>query len=142
MAISISSNAAPAPMGDMNTTPLIDVMLVLLIMFIITLPIQTHAVQIDLPVVTDPTPPPPNLNHNKIVIQQSGALLWNGTPVNYTQLATLLEQTRLIQPNPELQFEPDANASYIIVDQVLAMIDRSHVGAVGFVGNERYRREF
>jgi biopolymer transport protein ExbD len=141
MAISISSTAAPTPMGDMNTTPLIDVMLVLLIMFIITLPIQTHAVKIDLP-IAGLREVNPDRAQNKIVIQQSGALLWNGTPVNYTQLATLLDQTRLIQPNPELQFEPDANARYVVVDQVMAMIERSQVGAVGFIGNERYRREF
>jgi biopolymer transport protein ExbD len=143
MAISMGGGGAEAPLGDMNTTPLIDVMLVLLIMFIITLPIQTHAVKIDLPVTPDvPLTPPPDLVKNKIFIAANGAILWNGQPVDQVQLAQFLEQTKAIQPTPELQFEPDPNARYIIVDQVLAVIKRSGVGNLGFVGNERYGSEF
>jgi biopolymer transport protein ExbD len=143
MAISMGGGGAEAPLGDMNTTPLIDVMLVLLIMFIITLPIQTHAVKIDLPVTpVNSPPPPPDLVKNKIFIAANGAILWNGQPVDQVQLAQFLEQTKAIQPTPELQFEPDPNARYIIVDQVLAVIKRSGVGNLGFVGNERYGSEF
>ena len=142
MAISMGSGGADAPMGDMNTTPLIDVMLVLLIMFIITIPIQTHAVKIDLPVPPDNPTDAPDPVKNKIFITPQGVLLWNGQPVNMTQLADQLEQTKQYQPAPELQFEPDPNARYLIVDQVLATIKRAEVPGLGFVGNERYAREF
>ena len=142
MAISMGGGDADAPIGDMNTTPLIDVMLVLLVMFIITIPIQTHAVKIDLP-VNNPNP----VNNiepekNKIYISPEGVILWNGTPINQTQLAANLEATKAIQPSPELQLEPDPSARYLVVDQVLATIKRSEVGGLGFVGNERYAREF
>lgn len=141
MAISMGSGGGDAPMGDMNTTPLIDVMLVLLIMFIITLPIQTHAVKIDLPT---PNPNPSNIEpeKNKVFVTPEGAVLWNGAPVNFTQLAAFLEQTKLIQPSPELQLEPHPQAQYVVVDQVIATIKRSGVGGLGFVGNERYARDF
>jgi len=132
-----------SPMMEMNTTPLIDVMLVLLIMFIITLPIQTHAVKIDLPV--PPVNPPENPIEpevNKVFIADSGVIMWNGTPINVTQLADYLERTKAIEPSPELQLEPHPNARYVIVDNVLAVIKRSGVSGLGFVGNERYAREF
>lgn len=142
MAISMGGGGADKPIGDMNTTPLIDVMLVLLIMFIITIPPQTHAVKIDLP-----TPPPPNQivvepEKNKIYISPQGVVTWNGQSVNDSMLANLLDQTKSIQPTPELQFEPDPLARYVIVDQTLALIKKSDVGGLGFVGNERYAREF
>jgi biopolymer transport protein ExbD len=127
----------------MNTTPLIDVMLVLLIMFIITLPIQTHAVKIDLPVPPEnPIDDPIKPDVNKVFIADSGVIMWNGAPVNVTQLADYLERTKDIEPTPELQLEPHPNARYVIVDNVLAVIKRSGVSGLGFVGNERYAREF
>ena len=141
MAISMGSEGAEAPMGEMNTTPLIDVMLVLLIMFIITLPIQTHAVKIDLP-TPNPNPSPVEPLKNKIFVTAGGAVLWNGTPINYTQLSQYLEETKAIQPAPELQLEPEPNARYIVVDSVLTAIKQSNVPGLGFVGNERYAREF
>ena len=141
MAISLGGSDADAPMGEMNTTPLIDVMLVLLIMFIITLPLQTHAVMIDLPTPSDnPTDIEPD--KNKIFITPEGAVLWNGAPLSFAQLGQNLEQTKLIAPSPELQLEPDPQAPYVVVDSVLAVIKRSGVGGLGFVGNERYARDF
>ena len=77
------ANEAGEPMMDINTTPLIDVMLVLLIMFIITIPVQTHAVKLDLPQNNpNDTPPPVDPVKNKLVITQGNAILWNGTPIN------------------------------------------------------------
>ena len=99
-----------SPMMEMNTTPLIDVMLVLLIMFIITIPIQTHAVKVDLPVPDNNPTNAPDPIKNKIYISPEGAILWNGQTVNFTQLADLLNQTSAMQPAPELQLEPDAQA--------------------------------
>ena len=140
MAMSMGSDN-DGPMGEMNTTPLIDVMLVLLIMFIITLPVQTHAVMIDLP-TPNPIPSPIEPDKNKVFITDGGAVLWNGEPISFAVLAQRLEETKLISPTPELQLEPHPQARYIIVDSVLAVIKRSGVGGLGFVGNERYGREF
>ncbi len=130
-----------APRMEMKTTPLIDVMLVLLIMFIITIPVATHSVDIDLP-VPNPNPPPEDMIdpiQNKIVLTQDGQILWNGTAINDGELVRNLEATRAIQPEPELQFEPEALASYDLSARVLNIIKGSGVTKFGFVGNEKYR---
>jgi biopolymer transport protein ExbD len=132
-------NEAGEPMMEINTTPLIDVMLVLLIMFIITIPIQTHAVKLDLPQNQDnPTPPPVEPIKNKVVITVGGAILWNGTPVSLTQLRQYLDISQQMNPVPELHLQPEPNARYEVVDQVLAVTKLAHVDKMGFVGNEAY----
>ena len=131
-----------SPMMEMNTTPLIDVMLVLLIMFIITIPVATHSVDIDLPVPNN-TPPPPDMIDpikNKIVLTPDNVILWNGTPINDGELVRNLEATKAINPEPELQFEPDQQASYDLSIRVLNVIKGSGVTKFGFVGNEKYRQ--
>jgi biopolymer transport protein ExbD len=128
------------PMGEMNTTPLIDVMLVLLIMFIITIPIQTHAVKVDLPQDSDsPRNQDVDPVKNKIVIFPDGQLSWNGAPVNEVTLTQYLDQTVQMSPQPELHFQPDAQARYDRVDEVMAIIKRANVTKLGFIGNEQYR---
>ena len=139
MAISGGSDDGE-PMGEMNTTPLIDVMLVLLIMFIITIPIQTHAVKIDLPVNNpDQTPPPVDPIKNKVSVDPAGTITWNGSPIDQTTLRLYLERTKAMSPEPELHVQPDPQARYVVVDAVLAIIKRSGVTKMGFVGNEQYR---
>ena len=134
-----SDNTAGEPMMDINMTPLIDVMLVLLIMFIITIPIQTHAVKLDLPVDQTNNPPPPiDPIKNKVVITAGGQILWNGTPVQQEQLRQYLELSQQIQPIPELHLQPEPDARYELVDQVLAITKRARVEKMGFVGNEAY----
>ena len=128
-----------SPMMEMNTTPLIDVMLVLLIMFIITIPVATHAVNIDLP---SPTPPPPtNLpkpDKNKVTISPTNQILWNDKAVDEHQLAGELLATRKMAVEPELQFQPDPQAGYEITAHALNVIKASGVTKFGFVGNEQY----
>jgi biopolymer transport protein ExbD len=126
------------PMMEMNTTPLIDVMLVLLIMFIITIPIQTHAVKIDLPQSSPPTTNTVDPVKNKLGIDASGQIFWNGSPIDKVTLRQYLDQTVRMEPEPELQFEPDPQTRYVVVDDVLAIIKRAEVSKMGFVGNERY----
>ncbi len=127
------------PMMEMNTTPLIDVMLVLLIMFIITIPPATHSVNIDLP---NPSAPPPDVvvkrDKNKLVITADNQILWNGTVLDGGQLLSTLQSTMSIKPEPELQFQPDPQAPYDTAAQVLNIIKGSGVTAFGFVGNEQF----
>lgn len=129
------------PMMEMNTTPLIDVMLVLLIMFIITIPVATHSVDIDLPAPNNEPPPPDQIDpiKNKIVLTQANEILWNGTVIDQGELVRNLEITKDIDPEPELQFEPEASASYDLSARVLNIIKISGVTKFGFVGNEKYR---
>ena len=134
-----ASTTEGEPMMDINTTPLIDVMLVLLIMFIITIPIQTHAVKLDLPVNNNNTTPPPiDPVKNKIVITPDNQILWNGAPINQTVLRQYLDQTQVMNPVPELHLQPDPNARYELVDEVLAVTKRAQVEKMGFIGNEAY----
>jgi biopolymer transport protein ExbD len=128
-----------SPMMEMNTTPLIDVMLVLLIMFIITIPVATHSVDIDLPAPQPPTNiPPPDTVKNKIVLTPDGKIMWNASPVTGGQLVSLLQQTLTYPVEPELQFQPDPSASYDLSAKVLNIIKGSRVTKFGFVGNEQF----
>ena len=138
MAMSAAS-AEGEPMMDINTTPLIDVMLVLLIMFIITIPIQTHAVKLDLPVDSQNNEPPPiDPIKNKIVSDRSGTVMWNGAPLDLVTLRQYLDITQTMNPVPELHLQPDPEARYEVVDEVLAVTKRANVEKMGFVGNEAY----
>ena len=136
-------NESGEPMIDMNVTPLIDVMLVLLIMFIITIPVQTHAVKLDLP-VNQPNQPPPPIEpvKNILSINAQDQVLWNGQPVTMDQLRSYLDTTQQMNPVPELHLQPDATARYEIVDRVLAVTKKAHVQKMGFVGNEYYMNIF
>ena len=124
------------PILDLNTTPLIDVMLVLLIMFIITIPIQTHAVKFDVPVCGNC--PTPRSTSNEVRITQGGAILFNEVDVGEAGLRYELALTSKMRPAPELHLRPDAEARYEIVDKVLADIKRADIKKFGFIGNEAY----
>ena len=138
MSASILNPESAEPMMEINTTPLIDVMLVLLIMIIMTIPIQTHAVKLDLPQSQNNTPPPIDPVKNKVVVTPQGQVLWNGVPVTLTTLRQYLDLTTTMRPVPELHLQPDPQARYELVDEVLAVAKRAQVTAMGFVGNEAY----
>ena len=135
--MAMSATGDDQVMSELNTTPLIDVMLVLLIMFIITIPVQSHSVPIDLPqgkpplVTVDPV-------RNKLVVDRAGAAYWNGQPVSTEALAATLQRVAALPVQPELHFEPHAETRYQRVDELLALIKRANVGVMGMVGNERY----
>ncbi len=101
--MAVAAAVETSPIGEINTTPLIDVMLVLLIMFIITIPIQTHSVPIDLPT---PTEIIVDRDRNKVAIDQAGAIFWNGREVSSAELAELLSRVAALREQPELQVEP------------------------------------
>jgi biopolymer transport protein ExbD len=129
-----------APMMEMNMTPLIDVLLVLLIVFIMSIPVATHAVNIDLPVPNpNDTPPPVDPIKNKIVLTPDNQILWNGEAINDGELVSNLQTSLTYAVEPELQFEPEASASYDLSAKVLNIIKGSGVTKFGFVGNEKYR---
>jgi biopolymer transport protein ExbD len=131
-----SQTAQANPIIEMNTTPLIDVMLVLLVMFIITIPIQTHAIKLDLP---GPGPAPKiNPAVNLLEITREGGLLWNGQPITRDDLRYDLDRSQQLRPVPELHFRPDAQSRYEAVSDVLGIIKREQVKKFGFVGNEAY----
>ena len=128
------------PMAEMNTTPLIDVMLVLLIMFIITVPMQSHQVEVALPqpvegVVIERL-------RNDLGMSADGKLSWNGQTITDAQLASALAEVAASREPPEVHFRPDAAARYQRVDQVLAIAARSGASTFGFAGNEQYRDIF
>jgi len=128
-----------APMMEMNMTPLIDVLLCLLIIFIMSIPVATHSVDIDLPAPSNAPTPPVEPVKNKLVLNAANQILWNGNPVNEGQLMSLLNQSKAMAVEPELQFEPEARASYELSARVLNLIKGSGVTKFGFVGNEQYR---
>lgn len=121
-----------APVSELNTTPLIDVMLVLLVMFIMTIPMQTHAVKIGLP-GGPPTTVQPEPVINRLAIDTSGAVRWNGAAVDLLTLRQYLDATRAMTPEPELHLQPSANAKYERVAEVLAVVRKAEVTKVGFV---------
>ena len=141
MGMSVGGGSEDAPMGDMNTTPLIDVMLVLLIMFIIAIPIQTHAVKIDMP---RPDQPPVETEVDPVVhrieIDFLNNVYWDGTEVDLQTLRGYLKRAGEMPEadQPQFHLRPDALSRFETVNAVMAMAQRNGVIKVGFVGNEAY----
>ena len=129
------------PMIELNTTPLIDVMLVLLVMLIITIPSQSHQVAIDLP---GKTVEHREINplRNRLKIDAGGAARWNGAVIGDRALAAKLRDVAAMDRPAEVHFEPAAAARYERVDAVLALASQAGVATLGFVGNDRYRDSF
>jgi biopolymer transport protein ExbD len=138
MAMSVSSST-DGPMVDMNTTPLIDVMLVLLIMFIITLPVMTNNTNLHMPISDGGKAPTEAI---KLAIEYDGTLLWNGAVVeNLAQLEQYFRAEALKPDQPELHVRPDRRAKYDNVAHVLAIAQRNGMKHIGFEGQEQYLSE-
>jgi biopolymer transport protein ExbD len=139
--MSIPVGGTGATFCDINTTPLIDVMLVLLVTLIVTLPIMTHAVKLDMPNPNNP-PPPPNQQPEVIdlEIDFDGTIVWNGTPVSgLPQLEGYFGAERDKDPQPEIHLRPDRRAKYDVVAKVLAAAQRNHMKKIGFVNVAEFR---
>jgi len=123
---------------DINTTPLIDVMLVLLVMLIITIPIQLHSVNLNMPTGN---PPPPLVLPEvvKIDIDSTGATYWNGEVVpDRAALEAKLRESAAKSPQPELHLRPDKGAKYAVVAAVMASSQRLGLTKIGIVGSEQF----
>ena len=129
--------AEEAPISAINTTPLVDVMLVLLIMFIMIIPVASHKVPLDLPGTPPATLPAPPPVH-RLDIQASGALLWDGRPVDAASLPRRFRALAADPAQPELHLNPEAEANYGQVDVILAQIRRAGVRRLGFLDNHRF----
>jgi biopolymer transport protein ExbD len=123
-----------AEMCDINTTPLIDVMLVLLIMLILTLPIMNHAVKLDMPNSANPPPPPPVLPEvHDLEIYSDGTIVWDGNTVpDMRTLEGYFQTESAKDPQPEIHLRPDRRAKYDVVAKVLAAAQRNHMKRIGF----------
>jgi biopolymer transport protein ExbD len=137
MSMSIGGGGPDEPMMEMNMTPLIDVLLVLLVMFIITIPVMTHAVKLDMPRPNNA----PKLTEPVVInleIDFDGTVLWNGTPVTVDSLDIYFRRESVAEPQPELHIRPNKRASYDVVARVLAAAQRNGMRKIGFVGNEQF----
>ena len=135
---SASTSGEPEVMVDINTTPLIDVMLVLLIMLIITIPIQTHAVKLNMPSANQaqPSVPPQVVD---IEVDFDGTILWNGQVVNGREaLKSRLREIVAMPEQPELHLHPNKLVKYKTVAMVMAEAQRLGVKKIGLVGNEQF----
>ena len=139
MSMTVGNAGSDDPMVEMNTTPLIDVMLVLLIMFIITIPVMTHAVKLDMPRPTDAPPPPVRPEVVDLTIDFDGTIIWNSAPIEASALDGYFRQEAAKDPQPELHLRPDKRSRYEVVAKVLASAQRNRMQKIGFVNVSEFR---
>jgi biopolymer transport protein ExbD len=139
MAMNVGSGGSgdPEVMVDINTTPLIDVMLVLLIMLIITIPIQTHAVKLNMPVGNPPPPPEPPVVV-QIDVDFDGTVLWNGDQVSMDTLDAKFRGAAAQPVQPEFHLRPNKLVTYKYVAHVMAAAQRLGVTKIGLIGAEQF----
>jgi biopolymer transport protein ExbD len=141
MAMSVGSSSGQQEMCDINTTPLIDVMLVLLVTLIISLPVMTHAVKLDMP--NPNAPPPPQDQQPEVInleIDGDGTIVWDGNPVSgIPQLESYFASETTKDPQPEIHLRPDRRARYDVVAKVLAAAQRNHMKRIGFVNVAEFK---
>ena len=137
MNVGTSSSDEPEVMIDMNTTPLIDVMLVLLVMLIITIPIQLHAVNLDMPVGS---PPSSNIKPEKIQIDidEKSTVYWQGLPISGTQLEEKMLSVGQLPNQPEVHIRPNKSSEYAVFANVLSTSKRKGLTKMAVIGSEQF----
>ena len=142
MSMSVGGQEGQA-MCEINTTPLIDVMLVLLVTLILSLPVQTHAVKLDMPpppaVPPPPRPVPPEIFD--LDVDFDGTIAWNGKVMTLTELDQQFRPESVKDPQPEIHFRPDRRARYEIVAKVLATAQRNRMTKIGFTNTAEFANE-
>jgi biopolymer transport protein ExbD len=129
---SLEAEQDNAPLADINMVPLIDVMLVLLIIFMVTAPLLTHAVKLDLPRASSQ----PNVtkpDHVQLAIDKDGQVFWNAEPVDAAALADRMHAAAALQPQPELHIRADRATPYENVARTMSEAARQGLGRIGFV---------
>ncbi len=137
MAMQVGGSGEGEVMVEMNTTPLIDVMLVLLTLLIITIPIQSHAVKLDMP-RPNQAPPPTPPETVELGVDFDGTITWNGNTVTISELDSFLKNAATKTPQPEIHLSPNRLAKYDWVAEVLAHAQRIGVTHIGFSGIDQY----
>jgi biopolymer transport protein ExbD len=127
-----NDNKQPAPMADINVTPMVDVMLVLLVIFIITAPLFTHAIKLDLPAAQS-APAPAEPSTISLSINGEGAIFWNNDPITQDALNSRLIIAAKQQPQPQLQLRADKGTRYEVIAQVMAAAQTNGLTKLGFV---------
>jgi biopolymer transport protein ExbD len=139
MSMSVGAAESGSPMMEINTTPLIDVMLVLLIVLIMSIPIMTHATKLDMPQTNNP-PPLVRPEVIQIDIDFDGTIVWNGTVVSgIPQLESFFRSERGKEPQPEIHLRPDRRSRYETTALVMAAAQRNHMKKMGFVNTAEFR---
>lgn len=134
MAVSVKGDSAD-PMVEPNVIPLVDIMLVLLIIFIITIPVMTHAVKIDLP-RDNPNPPPIDPVVMRVYVEFDGTILWNCQPIDHATFQDYVAVENAKDPQPEIHVDADKRTQYVYVANVLFTLQRGGLQKVGFVAGE------
>ena len=138
MGMNVGNSSNDDVMVEMNTTPLIDVMLVLIVMLIITLPIQTHSVKMDMPISSAP-PPLEKPVVVAIEIDFDGVIRWDGNTIRDGEmLKNYMTHAANTQPRPEIHLKPHKLAKYDVVAKVLATAQRLGLDNIGIIGNEKF----
>jgi biopolymer transport protein ExbD len=127
-----NDNKNQAPMADINVTPMVDVMLVLLVIFIITAPLFTHAIKLDLPNAQS-APAPEKPATIALSINGEGKIFWNNDPIEQQGLDSKLAEAAKKSPQPELQLRADKETRYEIIAQVMAAAQNNGLTKIGFV---------
>jgi biopolymer transport protein ExbD len=144
MAMSVGGSESGSPMMEINTTPLIDVMLVLIIVLIMSIPVMTHATKLDMPQTNNP-PPPVRPDVIQIDIDFDGTIVWNGTVVSgVPQLESFFRSARAAaessgRPQPEIHLRPDRRSRYETTALVMAAAQRNRMQKMGFVNTAEFR---
>jgi biopolymer transport protein ExbD len=131
---SFDNKSSGAPMAEINMVPLIDVMLVLLVIFIVTAPLLTNAVKLDLPKASSATtqPIPDKID---FAIDAKGARFWNGEPVSRVEAANRFAMEGVKQPQPEVHLRADAAVAYRFVAETLADASKANLSKIGFISD-------
>lgn len=129
---SLQGKSATTPMAEINVVPLVDVMLVLLVIFIITAPLLTHSIRIDLPKASNaPTETKPE--HINFAVKEDGAMFWNGEPVELATIEPRFTAAAAMRPQPELHIHADRLTHYENVAKVMSMAGKAGMTRIGFV---------
>lgn len=142
MSMSVGGNEGES-MCEINTTPLIDVMLVLLVTLILSLPVQTHAVKLDMPPPPVNPPPPPDTPPEIIDLDVDfdGTIAWNGKVMTLRELDLQFKPESKKDPQPEIHFRPDRRARYDVVAKVLATAQRNQMTKIGFTNTADFAND-